>query len=163
MRKLDIGSGYRIIEGYEHLDALKLDHIEHVCDATKSMPQFEDETFEEIRCENIIEHIGHKERENTLREWKRILKTGGTLRIICPNITYQVFALVECIKNHHGTEGHWLNAIFGGQEDKWNFHKYGYTPNTLFHYLYSIGFKNCQNISKRIQIDIGEMEIVCQK
>lgn len=84
MRKLDIGSGNWKFEGYETLDNDPIVGADIVADLTDSIP-VEDNTYDEIRCHHILEHIDTKYKVKVMAELYRILKPGGILDIEVPN------------------------------------------------------------------------------
>jgi len=79
-RKLEIGPAAIPLSGYEHLDIRPGPQIDHVADASGELP-FVTETFAEIYCSHLIEHIDHRRTIPALVEWRRILKTGGFLDV----------------------------------------------------------------------------------
>lgn len=87
MIKLEIGSGNRPLEGYEHLDINPwCPHVEYVA-PMDNIPT-EDGRFDEIQAIHVIEHQPWKTTLNTLTEWVRVLKPGGMLRIATPNLRW---------------------------------------------------------------------------
>lgn len=87
MRKLEIGSGNRPLPGYEHLDInSNCPCLEYVCEMHQ-IP-VEDNIFDEIISVHVLEHQPWKMAKLTLTEWIRVLKPGGTLRIVTPNLRW---------------------------------------------------------------------------
>jgi SAM-dependent methyltransferase len=84
LRRLEIGCGDRRIEGFETLNIISGSDVDYVCDASKPLP-FNDNTFDIIYSSHILEHIPWYQTEVTLKEWVRILKSGGTLEIWVPD------------------------------------------------------------------------------
>lgn len=84
MRKLEIGTSNRRIEGFETLNIIPGENIDYVCDASKKLP-FNDNTFELVYSSHTIEHIPWYLVEITLAEWIRILKVGGVLELWVPD------------------------------------------------------------------------------
>lgn len=87
MRKLELGSGNRPREGYEHLD------IDPDCPDLQFCCSFDeipvsDNSFDEMISIHSIEHISWRKTAPTLKEWYRVLKPGGKLRIECPNFRW---------------------------------------------------------------------------
>lgn len=81
--KLAIGSGSRNYgEGWEHIDAGFYPH-------TKDYPMFdllyESESIDLIFASHIIAYFSRDEFLTLLREWHRVLKKGGILRIATPD------------------------------------------------------------------------------
>lgn len=83
-RYLEIGSGEKRIDGFETLNVVEGPDVDHVCDASKPLP-FQDGTFDLIYASHILEHIPWYMTEDTLREWVRVLKSGGVLEVWVPD------------------------------------------------------------------------------
>lgn len=84
IRKLEIGPGDKIIPGFETLNIIGGKDINYVYDASKPLP-FEDNTFDLIYASHILEHIPWYKTEKVLKEWTRLLKSGGILEIWVPD------------------------------------------------------------------------------
>ena len=86
-RKLEIGSGNRPLEGYEHLDINPdCPCVEYVASMDK-IP-VENDTFDKIKAVHVIEHQPWKDTLATLTEWTRVLKPGGVITIATPNLRW---------------------------------------------------------------------------
>lgn len=83
-RYLEIGPGDERIEGFETLNIFNGPNVDYVYDASKPLP-FEDNTFDLIYASHILEHIVWYHTESTLKEWVRILKSGGILEAWVPD------------------------------------------------------------------------------
>ena len=115
--KLHIGCGQRYLVGYKHYDIRKIDdHIDFVGRA-EDLSQFEDETAEEIYACHLLEHFGRWKSDAALREWNRVLKTGGILRIAVPDFE----AVVQEYAKHHNLAG-LMGLLYGGQDYDYNYH-----------------------------------------
>lgn len=87
MRKLEIGSGNRPQEGYEHLDLdPKCPHVEYV--APMDAIPVEDSVFDEIISIHVIEHQSWRDSRKVLTEWYRVLKPNGSVYIATPNLKF---------------------------------------------------------------------------
>jgi predicted SAM-dependent methyltransferase len=47
---------------------------------------FKDNQFDVVSAKHVIEHFGRQERFSVLAEWCRILRVGGELKIVVPNV-----------------------------------------------------------------------------
>lgn len=83
---LNLGSGPRGLNAAEwiNIDGFKDRNVQFLCDFSRPLP-FEDETFDGIFCEHVLEHFSYDNGRNLLTECRRILKTGGVIRIVVPN------------------------------------------------------------------------------
>lgn len=83
-KKLNLGCGKDIREGYVNLDCVNLPGVDIVHDINLIPIPFEDNIFDEILCSSILEHTNYIP---VLQELHRILKPGGFLKIIVPHFT----------------------------------------------------------------------------
>jgi len=83
-KKLNVGCGGDIKKGWVNLDSVSLPGVDVVCDIEQTPLPFADEQFDEILCQDVLEHT---EYISVLRELHRILKKGGGLRIRVPHFT----------------------------------------------------------------------------
>ncbi|OGF73230.1 hypothetical protein A3E06_03440 [Candidatus Giovannonibacteria bacterium RIFCSPHIGHO2_12_FULL_44_42] len=84
MKKLNLGSGKDIKAGWVNLDSAKLPGVDVVHNIEKLPLPFKDSEFDEILCQDVLEHI---EYILVLKDMHRILKTGGKLKIRVPHFT----------------------------------------------------------------------------
>ena len=82
--KLHIGAGFYHIEGWLNSDYNPKPGV-IVVDAARTFP-FRDAIFDYIYCEHMIEHIDFISGGAMLRECARVLKPGGVVRIVTPNL-----------------------------------------------------------------------------
>jgi len=75
MKRINLGCGGNILEGWENHDA--------DVDVTKPLPWFSDEV-DYILAEHLTEHLSSGDAIRFLKECYRILKPGGVLRLLCP-------------------------------------------------------------------------------
>ena len=75
--KLNIGDAGIEHEGYQGLDILRGE------DAVSL--GFPDGCIEEVRASHVLEHFGHSAVLGVLREWVRVLRPGGVLKIAVPD------------------------------------------------------------------------------
>jgi len=84
MKKLNLGCGNDIKNGYVNLDISKLPGVDVVWDINKLPLAFKKEEFDEIYCKDVLEHVVYIP---LLRELHRILKKGGRIKIRVPHFT----------------------------------------------------------------------------
>lgn len=73
--KLHVGCGKSPRAGFVNIDITPLPGVDVVCDLEQKLP-FEDNTFEEIYCSHVLEHI--KNALGLMEELHRISKVGAT-------------------------------------------------------------------------------------
>lgn len=136
--KIDIGCGVRNkktpLEEWTHLDGVAGEHIEIVCDFSE-IP-LKDGEADEIFSGDTIEHIVMQKRDQTLKEWNRILKVGGIFTGRCPNLHSTMIRYAKGELSLHDATG----ALYGSQENEWQQHYITYTTDTLRALLEQYGF-----------------------
>jgi predicted SAM-dependent methyltransferase len=85
LKYLDIGCGPIMHKDFVNLDYKWIPGLDVCWNITKFKLPFPDNRFEGVFSEHTLEHIKLPETENLLLEIKRILKPGGTVRIILPD------------------------------------------------------------------------------
>jgi ubiquinone/menaquinone biosynthesis C-methylase UbiE len=83
--KLNLGCGRNIKKGYVNLDIINLPGVDTVCDIEKQALPFHDNYFDNILCDNVLEHIVNL--ENVLKEIHRVLKKDGIVEIKVPHFS----------------------------------------------------------------------------
>ena len=83
-KRLNVGCGKDIRAGWVNLDVTALPGVDVVHDIERLPLPFEDGEFDEIRCENVLEHVDYAP---VLKELYRILRPAGLLKIRVPHFT----------------------------------------------------------------------------
>ena len=87
--KLHVGCGHHVIDGWLNTDYdSKLPAVMHL-DVKQRFP-FQNETFDYIFSEHVIEHISYGDGVKMLSEFFRVLKKSGKLRISTPDLAFLV-------------------------------------------------------------------------
>ena len=86
LKKLHIGAQAHVLEGWLNVDIYTgaSNQVAYM-DATKKFP-FQNNSFDYIFSEHMIEHIDHTQGNFMLSECFRVLKPGGKIRIATPDI-----------------------------------------------------------------------------
>jgi len=146
MYKLEIGSGNKPKEGYLHFDVRSNINADVIGDARK-LP-FKDEEFSEVYSRFFLEHLPRKEALIALNEMFRVLKKGGVIEIIVPNIAY----FFKLFINETGQKKEWaLNKIYGFENYIEDHHFFGYDEETLSKTLILSGFSDIKRINEEEQ------------
>ena len=93
MKKLHLGCWHRDFPGFINIDLCDLPHIHHKSNINE-LPFIGNSEIDLIYCSHAFEYFDLIEAKKTLKEWKRVLKTNGILRLAVPNFE----ALIEVYK-----------------------------------------------------------------
>ncbi|MFQ3676121.1 MAG: methyltransferase domain-containing protein [Endomicrobiia bacterium] len=85
MKKLNLGCGKDIKQGWINLDIVKLDGVDIVYDINKLPLPFAENEFDYILCKDVLEHFDNY--VLLLKDLHRILKVGGVLEISVPHFS----------------------------------------------------------------------------
>lgn len=110
------------------------------CDV-RELP-FEKETFDLVFSSHVLEHFGRNEWQNVLKEWVRVLKPDGELRLVLPNIRWAVQKFIDGDAYKPEFQPHVWNVLYGGQSNPYDFHYNGWTEDTLKFALEELGFND---------------------
>jgi predicted SAM-dependent methyltransferase len=81
---LHLGCGKRFLPGFVHIDLADFPHIDHRHDI-RTLPMIKDGTVDLIYTSHALAYFDRIEVQQVLREWHRVLRRGGTLRIAVPD------------------------------------------------------------------------------
>ena len=93
--RLHLGSGDHHLAGWINVDFSPALHVEVAADLTREMP-FRSASIDFIHSEDFIEHVDADAGRLVLRECHRILRTGGVMRLLTPDLR----AIVEEVYLH---------------------------------------------------------------
>lgn len=109
-RRLELGSGGHPTPGYIHVDVNPVaPHLELLADGVHvPLP---DGWADEILAVHMLEHVPPAQVPRALREWYRLLRPGGVVRIHTPNAT----ALAKVLAEPEETQRYWaaMSAVYG--------------------------------------------------
>lgn len=144
-RKLHIG-GTDIKEGWEILNALEFEGVDHVMNAN-DLSTFEDNTFSEVYASHVVEHFDFKDELGaTLSEWNRVLKPGGTLHVSVPDMDILCMMFLDKKQLDLPSRLQVMTMMFGAHHDEWDFHKVGLNFEFLGGFLHEAGFDNIRRV-----------------
>lgn len=140
--RLHLGCGKRHIPGFVHVDLDEHPHIDHYHDIRR-LPMFEDGSADLVYACHVLEYFDRVEVLDVLKEWHRVLRPGGTIRLAVPDFS----ALAEAYRRW-GDLSKIIGPLFGHIEIdtpegmKKLFHRTVYDFDTLQNTLETAGF--CQ-------------------
>ena len=82
--KLHLGCGKRYIPGFIHVDLANFKHINYKRNV-KNLSCFKSNSVDLIYACQVLEYFDVDEIHVVLKEWRRVLKKNGTLRLSVPN------------------------------------------------------------------------------
>lgn len=82
--KLNIGCGKKILDGYINLDLFPINSEVKKFDMYKIPYEWDDNSIDEILMEEVFEHICPMHAISIFREFYRILKKDGKIKILTP-------------------------------------------------------------------------------
>ena len=176
IRKLHIGCGQNILNGWLNSDYLPRSKRILRLDATKKFP-FENDEFDNIFSEHMIEHLSYQDGGQMLSECFRVLRPKGKVRISTPDMSFLI-ALYGSDKSELQVEFMRHSAgIYEKQiphcEDTFvinNFmrawgHTFIYDEKTLRHLMDEVGFVDIEefNVSESRDDVLQNLENVLRK
>jgi predicted SAM-dependent methyltransferase len=104
---------------------------------------FEDCFADQVNASHILEHFSFRETISVLREWIRVLKIGGRLIIVVPNLKWAAKRILNPPKNADEIERamfFYYSAQKGDLKRAYeDVHRSGFTPETLRNLLTKLG------------------------
>jgi len=134
--KLHLGCGIRYIPDFIHIDIRKFPHIDYVTSVDK-LDMFKDNSVDLIYACHLLEHFRRNQIENVLKEWYRVLKPGGILRLAVPDFE----KLVEVYFKYKDLKLI-LGPLVGRQDYPESTHYVVFDFSTITEILKKVGFKN---------------------
>jgi len=82
--KINLGCGKNYIPGFVHVDLDDYPHIDHRSNV-RDLSFFSDNSSDLIYASHLLEYFNREEIKSVLKEWCRVLKPKGILRIAVPD------------------------------------------------------------------------------
>lgn len=135
--KLNLGGGLQKIPGFTTLDRQTGQEV-------FPLPVYPDGSVDEVRASHILEHFGHRAAVDVLKEWVRVLKPGGILRIAVPDFDW--------IRQHADDRNIPIESyLMGGQTNDDDVHKSIYTERKLRDMMRYVGLTDVTRWTSEIQ------------
>lgn len=151
---LEIGPGAKRLKGFETLNVIAGLEVDYALDASDKLP-FKSKSFDLIHASHVLEHIPWHRLRQTVNEWTRILKPGGSIEIWVPDgfkLCHFFCDLDNKINNNAWHDGWNLNGLiddpylwangrllYGTRDDYPSWHKSIITPGFLENLLKNAG------------------------
>lgn len=82
--KLHLGCGKRNFPGFINVDLADFPHIHHRC-SVDDLSMFEDNSGDLIYASHVLEYFPLNKVPEVLKEWRRVLRPGGILKLAVPD------------------------------------------------------------------------------
>ena len=150
--KLHVGCGANHLWDYVNIDVNPGVHPDVILDVTEEHLPFDDGTVDKVESYHFLEHLSRAELPFHLKDCLRVLKRGGIMKVSVPDLEYVCKYYLA-----HPEELWALKLIFGGQEDDRQFHKNGWSKDTLKKTFEKTGFtvQEVKNIDSHMQESIS--------
>jgi predicted SAM-dependent methyltransferase len=114
---VNLGSGPTHDPRFINIDATWYPRVHYVA-GVERLPMLLDDSVDFLYCSHCLEHIPYQRTGAVLREWVRVLKSGGLLRLAVPDL--------RAILNAYQDSGYCISAvqsyILGGHDSPYNVH-----------------------------------------
>lgn len=144
--KIEFGCGETPTkEDFKTCDIRDLPGIDFVCSAWEIDKLVGENTVDEIFSRHFFEHLTFKQGEYLLTVWHKILKPGGRIEMMIPNMRAHVQQWIDrdsrAARNIYGHQR-------GNFDDVWDVHKSGYDVDSLRELIHKHNFVNYKSLGK---------------
>ena len=134
--RIHLGCGEIAAAGFINVDTQPGPHVHYVRDVT-DLSVFADNEADLVYASHVLEHVRRPALRETLWEWRRVLKSGGVLRVSVPD-----FDRIVAIYQSRGRDMAGVQAVLmGGQEERSNTHYIAFNRTYLEEKLREAGFR----------------------
>ena len=133
---IHLGCGEINGPGFINVDAIPLPQVHYVHEVD-DLSIFPNKYADLVYASHVLEHISHRDAPKVLKEWRRVLKEGGILRLSVPDFD----KLIEVYSAGERDIQAIMCPLMGGQGYAYNFHKSVFNKKYLTEVLFSVGFK----------------------
>jgi SAM-dependent methyltransferase len=169
--RLNIGCGDTRIEGYVGVDVRPCRGAELVLPAWDTSP-FDADTVDEIYSRHMLEHLNPGDARRALQAWFSILRPGGLLRLIVPDLVFHARQLLgeaeswtdDARENiEHAMAGFygWRATERGGDNE--DAHRWGYTWPAIQRLLEEIGFTRIEHVQSGVDSQAWHLHVTARK
>ena len=157
--RVNLGAGHIPLDGFVNVDVRELPGIDVVANVD-DLP-FEPGSVTEIFSAHTLEHFPHEElRRRLLPYWIGLLRPGGTLRAVVPDMDAMTIAYSKGTMPFDTLR----SVAYGGQEYAGDFHFTGFTPATLSALFEEMGLVDATVVAEgRPNGDCLECEVVATR
>jgi len=144
--KLEFGSnGPSKKSGFLTVDVRNIPCVDYVCNAWDIGNHVAVTSVSEIYSRHFFEHLTFRQGSLVLHIWKSILKPGGILEIMIPNMDLHIEQFRGLKTNQKAITGFW-GWQRGDLLDTWDVHKSGYNLDSLTKVLHTHEYINVESL-----------------
>lgn len=132
---LHLGCGAVIHPLFINIDAMPAPHI-HYVRRIDNLDPFSDNSVDLVYACHCLEHLPFAQIPRVLKEWHRVLKPGGILRVSVPDFDL----LLDIYRENDKKVATIIGPLVGGQHNKFNYHKAIFNNSFLTELLMQSGF-----------------------
>ena len=131
-----------------NLDIKDHDGVAVIADASECIP-FEANTFDEIHCIHVLEHVTRDKYHSMLREMHRVLKPGGHLYVETPDFRGTIARLQDAFEQSDADAIHvWTTSVYGKNERPGMAHYMGFYEGLLRREFRHQGFDKVERLTE---------------
>lgn len=165
--KLNVGSSvprgrYKTDPDWVNFDLVKLKRINVVGDMVH-LP-FRDNSFDEIHCIHVLEHLTREKQAPVIKELKRVSKPGCPVYIEVPDFEKVCKLFLEELEKGNLEQARiWTVSVYGKSERKGMAHHWGFTKQFLSKLLQSCGFTTVEFPTEMISNHYKQEPVILSK
>lgn len=129
---LHLGCGCVLIPSFINLDIREETNAEKL--SLVYPLDYDSDLFDLVYSSHILEHFPRKQTLAVLKEWVRVLKRNGTLRLSVPDLE----ALIKIYSKTKELE-QIIGPLYGGQDYRYNYHQTAFDFKTLKNLMQKAG------------------------
>lgn len=157
---VDISCGNKTSEEATISLNLQLGSETDVCADVLSLP-FQDESLDGIIAQHFIEHLSPINARRFLEQSFYALRPGAFIRVSCPDMEKMCQSYLHLLSERNYEElDNLTHNFYGGQNDEFDFHLFGYHKESLRRLLIGAGFTIIDTVAPG---DIHEMCLIAWK
>ena len=138
--KINLGCGKNYIPGFVHVDLDDYPHIDNRSDV-RDLSFFSDNSADLIYSSHTLEYFDRYEVIDVLKEWYRVLKPKGILRIAVPDFE----AIVKVYQKYKDLD---YQGILGPLYGRWPYKSTGEEVGIIYHKT-TYDFKSLKKVLKQ--------------
>jgi SAM-dependent methyltransferase len=169
--RVNFGCGDTRREGYVGVDVRKCGGADYVLPAWDCAP-FEPDSVDEAYSRHMLEHLDPADARRALTAWLRILRPGGVLRVIVPDLIFHARQLLSqdtsWTKDPRENLAHALAGFYGWRDpsrggDAEDAHRWGYTWESLSALLRDIGYAGAERVKCGTDSEAWHLHVTAYK